>query len=158
MPTSYEDKIKEQAQQYLDAGEHVLAAFVAQPRGATTAKMAGLGPSSIGGIKTSKQKRAAEEAGLELANPMALALTESRLLVLGISQPIALGKGGDVKELVSAALLTEVDSIEVKRLLVGKTVTVTVRGVPIKLEAGGGANAKGLAEEFARMKAIRSGR
>ncbi len=40
MTTSYEDKIKEQAQQYLDAGEHVLAAFVAQPRGATTAKMA----------------------------------------------------------------------------------------------------------------------
>ena len=104
MPTSYEDKIKEQAQPYLDAGEHVLAAFVAQARGATTAKMAGLGPSAIGGMKTGKQRRAAEEAGLQLANPMALALTESRLLVLGISQPIALGKGGDVKDLVSAAL------------------------------------------------------
>ena len=48
---------------------------------------------------------------------------------------------------------SEVDSIEVRRLLIGKTVTVTVRGVPIKLEAGGGANAKGLAEEFARVKA-----
>jgi hypothetical protein len=152
MPTSYEDKIKEQAQPYLDAGEHVLAAFVAQPRGATTAKMGGLGPGAIGGMKTSKQKRAAEEAGLQLANPMALALTENRLLVLGISQPIAMGKGGDVKELVSAAPLADVDSIEVKGLLIGKTVTVTVRGVPIKLEAGGGANAKGLAEEFTRAK------
>jgi hypothetical protein len=153
MPTSYEDKLKEQAGPYLDAGEHVLAAFVAQPRGATTAKMAGIGPGAIGGMKKAKQNRAAEEAGLQLANPMALALTESRLLVLGISQPIAMGKGADVKDLVSAAPLADVDSIEVKRLLVGKVVTVTVRGVAIKLEAGGGANAKGLAEEFARAKA-----
>jgi len=137
----------------MDAGEHVLAAFVAQARGATTAKMGGVGPSAIGSMKTGKQRHAAEEAGLQLANPMALALTASRLLVLGISQPIALGNGGDVKDLVSAAPLTDVDSIEVKRLLIGKTVTVTVRGVPIKLEASGGANAKGLAEEFARMKA-----
>jgi hypothetical protein len=59
MPTSYEDKLKEQARPYLGVGEHVLAAFVAQPRGATTAKMAGLGPGAIGGMKTSKQKRAA---------------------------------------------------------------------------------------------------
>jgi hypothetical protein len=153
MPTSYEDKIKEQARPYLDAGEHVLAAFVAQARGATTAEMGGVGPSAIGSMKTGKQRRAAEEAGLQLANPMALALTESRLLVLAIGQPIALGKGGDVTDLVSAAPLTDVESIEVKRLLIGKTVTVTVRGVPIKLEAGGGANAKGLAEEFARIKA-----
>jgi hypothetical protein len=153
MATSYEDKIKEQAQPLLNAGEHVLAAFVAQPRGGTTAKMGGLAPSVIGGIKTGKQQKAADHAGLELTSPMALALTESRLLVLGISQPIAMGKGADVKELHSEAPLSEVDSIEVKRLLVGKTVTVTVRGVPIKLEAGGGANAKGLAEEFARAKA-----
>jgi hypothetical protein len=153
MPTSYEDKIKQQAQSYLGAGERVLAAFVAQARGATTAKMGGIGPSAIGQIKTAKQNRAAEEAGLKLANPMALALTESRLLVLGISQPIAMGKGGDVRDLVSAAPLIDVDSIEVKRLLVGKTVAVTVRGVTVKLEAGAGVNAQGLAEEFARAKA-----
>jgi hypothetical protein len=97
MPVSYEDKIKEQAQAYLEAGEHVLAAFVARPRGATTAGAGGLGPGAIGGMKTARQKRSAEEAGLRLANPMALALTGSRLLVLGISQPIAMGKGGDVR-------------------------------------------------------------
>jgi hypothetical protein len=153
MATSYEEKIKEQGQTFLDAGEHVLAAFVAQPRGGTTAKMGGVAPAIIGGIKTGKQHAAGEAAGLELANPMALALTENRLLVLGISQPIAMGKGGDVKGVVSAVPLTDVDSIEVKRLLVGKTVTVTVRGVSVKLEAGGGANAKGLAEEFTRAKA-----
>jgi hypothetical protein len=152
MATSYEDKIKDQAQPLLDEGEHIVAAFVAQARGGTTAKMGGLAPAAIGHMKTGKQHRAGEEAGLQLTSPMALALTESRLLVLGISQPIAMGKGADVKEIVSAAPLSDVDSIEVKRLLVGKVVTVTVRGVPIKLEAGGGANAKGLAEEFARAK------
>jgi hypothetical protein len=73
---------------------------------------------------------------------MALALTGSRLLVLGITQPIAMGKGRDVKGLVSAAPLTDVESIEVKRLLVGKTVTITVRGVPVKLEVGASGDAK----------------
>jgi hypothetical protein len=152
MPVSYEDKIKEQARPYLEAGEQVLAAFVARPRGATTASVGGLAPGAIGGMKIAKQKHAAGEAGLKLANPMALALTRSRLLVLGISQPIALGKGGDVKDLVSAAPLKDVESIEVKRLLVGKTVTVIVRGVPFKLEVGAGADAKGLSEEFERAK------
>jgi hypothetical protein len=151
MPASYEDKIKEQARPYLQAGEHVLAAFMARPRGATTAGAGGLGPGAIGGMRTARQKRAAGEAGLQLANPMALALTGSRLLVLSISPPIAMGKGGDVKELVSAAPLTDVESIEVRRLLSGKTVTVTVRGVAFKLEAGAGADAKGLSEEFARV-------
>jgi hypothetical protein len=150
MATSYEDKIKEQAQQYLAAGESVLAAFVARPRGATTAGTGGLGAGGIGGMKIAKQKRAAEDAGLKLANPMALALTGGRLLVLSVSPPIAMGKGGDVKELVSEAPLADVESIEVKRLLVGKTVTVTVRGASFKLEAG--ANVKGLADEFGRVK------
>jgi hypothetical protein len=72
--------------------------------------------------------------------------------VFRITKPIAMGKGGDVKDLASAAPLTDVDSIDLKRLLDSKIVIVTVRGVAIKLEAGSGANAKGLAEEFARAK------
>ena len=153
MPTSYEDKIKEQAQPLLEPDEHVLAAFIAQPRGGTTAKMGGVAPSIIGGMKTGKESGAAAEAGFQITSPMALALTENRLLVLGVSAPIAMGKGGDVKELVSAAPLSDVDSIVVKRLLVGKTVTLTVRGVSFKLEAGGGADAKGLAARFDQAKA-----
>ncbi len=152
MPNSYEDKLKQQAQPYLETGEHVRAAFIAQSRGATTARIGGLGPGSIGGRKISRQNRAAEQAGLQVANPMALALTDSRLLVFRISKPIAMGKGGDVKNLVSAVALNDVDSIEIKRLVVGKIVIVIVRGVAIKLEAGGGANANGLADEFARAK------
>jgi hypothetical protein len=148
---SYEDKIKEQAQPFLGDGERVLAAFIARPRGATTAG-AGGGAGMIGGRKVGAQNRAAQEAGLQLANPMALALTDSRLLVLQVSPPIALGKGGDVKGLASQVPLTDVDSIEVKRLLVGKVVTLTVRGTPFKLEVGGGGDASGLAGEFSRLK------
>jgi hypothetical protein len=56
---------------------------------------------------------------------MALAMTDQRLLVLKISPLIAMGKGGDVKELVSDVLVADVDSIQIKRLLVGKVMTVT---------------------------------
>src|ERR1700722_19887260 len=112
MAVSYEDKIKEQSQPYLEPGERVLAAIVARPRGTTTAMAGGLGAGAIGGRKIAKQNRTAEQGGLRLANPMALALTESRLLVLAISQPIAMGKGGDVQDLVSAAGLRDVESIE----------------------------------------------
>jgi hypothetical protein len=55
-----------------------------------------------------------------------------------------MGMGGKVEELVSAAPLSDVDLIEVKRLAAGKTITVTVRGVPFVLEVGAGANAKGV--------------
>jgi hypothetical protein len=155
MAASYEDKIREQAASYLEPGEHVLAAFIGQPRGATASKVgAGVVVSAIGDARQGKERKAAGEAGLTLANPMALALTESRLVVLSVSAPIAMGKGGDVKELVSSAPLGDVESIQVKRLLVGKTVHVTVRGQPFKLEAGAGANVKGLAEEFRPAKAV----
>jgi hypothetical protein len=80
---------------------------------------------------------------------MALAVTDRLRLCFGISNPVGLGIGGDVMKLVSEAPLAEVDSIEVKRLAVGKTVTVTVRGTPFVLEVGAGANAKGVADEFA---------
>jgi len=149
--SSYEDKIKQQAGSYLKPGERVLAAFIARPRGAMQART-GLAGSLVGGRKVGQQRRAAEEAGLTLASPMALTLTDQRLLVFKVSPPIALGKGGDVKDLVSEAPLTDVDSIDAKRLLVGKVVTVTVRGAAFKLEVGAGENVNGLAAELARIK------
>jgi hypothetical protein len=48
----------------------------------------------------------------------------------------------------------DVNSIEIKRLLVGKIVVVTVRGAAVKLEAGPGASVKRLADEFARARAL----
>jgi hypothetical protein len=156
-----ESKIKEGAAPYLEQGEEVLAAIVARPRGWTQSAAsagggaaAGLIGGAIGGKKQQQNVEAAQESGFEIASPMALAVTDRRILSLKISNPVGLGIGGDVKELVSAAPLSDVDSIEVKRLAVGKTVTVTVRGTPFVLEVGAGANAKGVAEEFERAKAV----
>ena len=154
-----ESKIKDGAAPYLEQGEEVLAAIVARPRGWTqqTASAgggaaAGIIGGAMGRKKQEKNVSAADDSGFEITSPMALAVTNKRLLSLKISSPVGLGIGGDVKELVSASPLGEVDSIEVKRLAVGKTVTVTVRGTPFVLEVGAGANAKGVSEEFERAK------
>ncbi len=148
---SYEDKLKDQAQPYLEPGEQVLSAIIAQPRGTTTARAGGNAGSVFGGRSIKRARNAGAETGLELTSPMALALTDRRLLVLSITAPIALGKGGDVTDLVSAAPIGDVESIAIKRLLVGKIVTVTVRGTPIALEAGAGADAKGLLAAFEQI-------
>jgi hypothetical protein len=155
-----EGKIKDGAAPYLEQGEQVLAAIVARPRGWTQSSAspgggaaAGLIGGAIGGKKQQQNVAAAEDSGFQITSPMALAVTDRRLLCFGISNPVGLGIGGDVKELVSEAPLAEVDSIEVKRLAVGKTVTVTVLGTPFVLEVGAGANANGIAEEFERAKA-----
>jgi hypothetical protein len=154
-----EAKIMQGAAPYLEQGEEVLAAIVARPRGWTQSTaspgggaLAGAIGGAIGGKKQQQNVAAAEDSGFEITSPMALAVTDRRLLSLKISSPVGLGIGGDVKELVSAAPLGDVDSIEVKRLAVGKTVTVTVRGTPFVLEVGAGANAKGVAEAFDSAK------
>jgi hypothetical protein len=84
---------------------------------------------------------------------MALALTPRRLLALSISNPVGMGVSGKVKDVLSSVPIAEVDAVEVKRLLVGTRITLTVRGEEMKLEAGGGARAKPLAEAFDRLKA-----
>lgn len=150
--SSYEDKIKEQAQSYLQPGEQILAALIARARGATQASMGNIAGNVIGGRKVVENRRAAEGAGLKLTSPMALVMTDQRLLVLKISPIIGMGKGGDVKELVSDVPVADVDSIEIKRLLVGKVVTVTVRGTPVKLEVGATGDARGMADGLARAK------
>jgi hypothetical protein len=84
---------------------------------------------------------------------MAIVLTNRSLLTVKISAPIGLGMGGNVKELMTAIPLTEVDSIEVKKIALRQNITLIVRGVEIPLETNAKANARGLADEFARMKA-----
>jgi hypothetical protein len=153
-------KIKEGAAPFLEQGEEVLAAFVARPRGWTQSNasagggaVAGLIGGALGGKKQRQNVDAAGESGFALASPMALAVTPRRLLSLEVTAPIGLGIGMKVKQLAGAVPVSEVDSIEVKRLAVGKTVTVTVRGVPFVLEVGAGADAKGVAEALERAKA-----
>jgi hypothetical protein len=155
-----EQKIMDGAAPFLEQGEEVLAAIVAQPRGWTQSTAsagggaaAGVVGGMLGGKKQQENVDAAQQAGFELASPMALAVTRRRLLSLKVTAPVGLGIGMKVQELVSAVPIGEVDSIEVKRLAVGKTVTVTVRGVPFVLEVGAGANASGVAEALERVKA-----
>jgi hypothetical protein len=155
----YETKIKEGAAPFLEDGEEVVAAVMARPRGWTQSNAsagggfaAGMIGGALGGKKQQEQVAAADEAGFELASPMALAVTQRRLLSLKVGALIGMGMGGKVEGLVSAAPLSDVDSVDVKRLAAGKTITVTVGGVPFVLEVGAGANAKGVAEAFERAK------
>jgi hypothetical protein len=121
-----ETKIKEGAAPFLEPGEEVLAGMHARPRGWTQSNasagggaLAGIVGQTLGGKKQQENTAAAAESGFELANPMALAITDRRLLCFEVGNLIGMGMGGDVKELVSAAPLGEVDSIETKRLGVG---------------------------------------
>jgi hypothetical protein len=155
-----EAKIMDGAGPFLESGEEVLAAIHARPRGWTQSNasagggaLAGIVGQAIGGKKQQENVAAAEQSGFELASPMALAVTDRRLLCFSVSNLIGMGMGGDVKELVSQAPLSEVDSMETKRLGVGRTLTVTVRGTPFVLEVGAGANTKGLVQEYERVKA-----
>ena len=140
-----EDKIKEGAQPFLESGEEVLAAFVARPRG-WTQKMAGARP--LGDHQVRQAGDAAASVGFQLGSPMALAITQRRLLSMAMGAQVGMGIGGGVTELLSAVPLSEVDSIKIKKLLIGKVVELSVRGQSFKLEVGAGANAKGVAAAF----------
>jgi len=145
-------QLKEEARPFLEQGEEIVASIVAQPRGTSNSKVGGLAPQAIGGAWAGKSKKGAEAAGLALTNPMALALSDRRLLVFKI-ETSAMGKPKAVTELFSAVPVGEVESIQVKRLLVGKTMSISANGAQAKLEVGAGQDAKGLAEQFERMKA-----
>ena len=145
---SSEDKIREGAQPFLHSGEHLLAAFVARPRG-WTQQMAG--SMHVGATQQGHAHEGAAAAGFALASPMAIAITQYRLL--SFSMGAQAGVGGGVKELVGQAPLADVGSLTTKRLLVGKIVEITVRGESFKLEVGAGANTKGVVEEFNKAKA-----
>ena len=157
MKSRYEDKIKEGAAPFLEDGEEVLAAFVARPKGWTMSAAGGAGPGQVaanmGRAKVGKANAAGEAAGFPLASPMALAVTQRRLLSLKTGSPIGFGIGGKVKELAGAVPISEVDSVEVKRLGGGQTITITVGGTPVQVEANAMARAKELAEVFNRAKA-----
>jgi hypothetical protein len=146
-----EQWITEGAAPFLEPGEEVRVAVVAAPRGYTQSVA---GVRGVGNRQRQAATDAADQAGMRLEAPMALALTPKRLLALAISNPVGMGVSGKVKDVLSSVPIEEVDSIEVKRLLAGSRITLTVRGTSMKLEAGAGARAKPLAEEFARLKAV----
>ena len=160
MGSRYENKIRQGAKSFLQNGEEVQASIIAQPRGASQAMavggIAGAISNTLGAAKVKRSVDAAAKAGFQITRPMALAVSQHRLLVFKIGSPIGLGIGGDVKELVSAVPVNEVDRIEVKWFGIGKVVTVTVRGVPVVLEASVAVDAKGLIAALERAKTAAS--
>ena len=146
LPVKAEEKIREGAGPFLQEGEEILAAFVARPRGWTQQNA---GVRGLGSSQSAKATAGAEAAGFELASPMALAITDRRLLSFALGATPGIGMGGQIKELAGEAPLDAVDSIEI----MGKVVKVALRGSEFKLEAGAGANAKGVVDAFEQRRA-----
>ena len=155
MKSKQEQKVKDEMGPFLEAGEEVRAVLIARPRGwtQTTAggRTLGVGK-AIGRHAQQKARGGAEEAGIQLASPGAIVLTQRRLLTVQTGEALGMGKGGSIKEVLSAVPVSDVDSIKVKRLLLGYVVTLTVQGSEFKLEANAAAGAKPLAEAFERAK------
>ena len=140
-----EERITQGAQSHLEDGERVLAAFVARPRGWTQTNA---GSIHLGAHQQAEAHSGAADAGFELASPMALAITDRRLLSLELGAAKTGVGAGDVKRLVSAVPLGAVEELKVKRLLVGRVVTLRINGHEFKLETGAGANVKGVQEAY----------
>jgi hypothetical protein len=150
-----EQKVRDEMGPFLEQGEEVRAVVIARPRGWTqsTAGVKSLGVgTAIGGHQQQKARGGAEAAGIQLASPGALVLTQKRLLTVQTGEALGRGVGGSVKEVLSAVPVSDVDSIKVKRLLLGYVITLTVRGSEFKLEANAAAGAKPLAQAFERAK------
>src|SRR5947207_14867157 len=116
MGTDLLTALKEQGQRFLEPDEHVIAAFQAKPRGsgvATPGAAGGVVPMAIGGAWAGKSRQNAESAGLQLASPMALALTERRIVVFTGKTSMGTGKLTEITEMVSSVPLSDVDSIQV---------------------------------------------
>ena len=154
-----EAKIKEGAAAFLEPGEEVLAAVVARPRG-WTQQSASPGGGVVAGNGRRRHRRQEAEAEHRRRAGVRLRAREpdgpgghaSAPPSLKVTAPVGLGIGMKVEGLVSAVPLSDVDSIEVKRLAAGKTVTLTVRGNPFALEVGAGGNAKGVGEALERAR------
>ncbi|MEA2123688.1 MAG: hypothetical protein QOI80_470 [Solirubrobacteraceae bacterium] len=141
MKSKYTEKFKTGAAPYLEPGEEVLTAFIAQAKGRTQAVASGtnLIAKELGSRKMGKVADAAQDAGLVVGNPMALAISNQRILTFKISTPI-LGRGGDIKELLSAVPLHAVQDVTVKRFGMAKRITITINNSEVQLESAAGAD------------------
>jgi hypothetical protein len=128
------EEIQRHGDSFLEDGEELLFALTAAPRGRTTAVAGGGIAGMIGDKMVSGVHKKGENVGLRVESNMVVAITPQRLLTLkvGIS---AMGKVTAVKEVMSSIPLSEVDSVEAKRMGLGGTLSLGVRGgAPVKLE------------------------
>jgi len=104
MSSRQEDKIIDGVQSFLEDGEEVQGAIVARPRGWTQAMAGSL---NLGAHQQGKAREGAKAAGFQLASPMALVLTQRRLLSFEIGSPIGMGKDSRGVDLESVDDLDE---------------------------------------------------
>ena len=146
------EQIKEHAGPFLGAGEELIAALTASPRGRSTAMAAGGAGSMIGYKVASGEVRRGERVGLRVEPNMAVALTQQRLLTLKVKISMG-GTITGVEEVLSSVPLSEVTSVEAKRFGLGGILVLSLRGgKPVKLECRVG-RARELAEAFSRTAA-----
>ena len=144
MGSKTDDNVRAGASPLLQPGEQVVATWIASVRGHSQA-MAGGVAGMVGGGRSRSAVKDAEGSGIRLAPFMGFALTPTRVLVFET------GNGGKVKGLLNEFSLRDVGPMEVKRLGLGASVTLTVLGTPVKLESRVGASRE-FAEELARVK------
>ena len=144
MSASTDANLRTGIARYLELDEPIIAVLIASVRGHQQAMAGGFG-AFAGGSRHASARRAADEAGVKLASPMGLVLTDRRLVT------VSTGGRGVPKEFLNAFPLTAIESMRVKRLGLGGSVTVTVNGAPVRLESRVGA-ARLFAAELNRLR------
>jgi hypothetical protein len=144
MPNSFQQRIADDAAQYLEAGETVLATMSAALKGRTQ-QVAGSG--LLGGTQQRKSREAAAAAEIELpkSGTVGVVVTNRRLLLL------TLAVGAKVQGMTTAVPVEDVESITVKRLGLGGTTSITIRDAVIRFEGRVGPGRE-LADGLARAK------
>jgi hypothetical protein len=131
--------------------EPILGAAWGKPRGAMTAAAGGLIAGEIGARWAGRQRKGAEAAGIRLGSPGAIAVTPTSLVTMQVKVS-AMGAIKDVTEVLSIVPLSDVDSLEVKRMGLTGVMEITAAGSSFKLEGKAG-DMKELADVFAAAKA-----
>jgi hypothetical protein len=137
--------IRTGAAEFLHPSEDVIATLVVSVRGHQQKRAGGVA-GIIGGARAGRARKAAEGAGIELASPMALVLTSCRLLTFET------GRRGNVKAMLNELVLQEVGGLEVRRVGLGASLTLTLRDTSIALESRVGAS-RDFAEVLAQARA-----
>jgi hypothetical protein len=141
------DQIREHARPFLEDGEEMIAVTTASPRGRMTAMAAGGVGTMIGQKMVGGQVKRAQHVGLRVESDMAVVLTPRRLLTLKVSYTMR-GTIKGVREVLSSIPLSDVDSIEAKRVGLGAVLVLAVSGgEPVKLECQVG-RARRIADAF----------
>ena len=130
--------------------EQILGAAWGKPRGAMTAAAGGLVAGEIGARWAGRQRKGAEAAGFALGNPGAIAVTPTSLVSMKVKVS-AMGAIKEVAEVLSVVPLSEIDSLEVKRMGLTGVMEISAGGSSFKLEGKPG-DMKELADVFARAK------